>query len=205
MWDSIKTGAVPIIKIKIRIYKIRYKIMAICTLNRNLLKTTSCGYSLPEIVDIYLANYSDVTTASGQTGELEGCEAISGISATTIYHIEPLKNSTTFTDELVVNDNGSKYRTHTLSFGVPGTFDECMHGTLDALSLGRYFAVVKTAEGKYLALGRLTGLEAETATLAGGGDTNNGIEVTLSANVTESAYVLTDGAVAQLLALVPED
>lgn len=181
--------------------------MAICTLNRNLLKSTSCGYSLPEIVDIYLANYSDVTTSTGQTGDLEGCDAISGITATsgTVYHIEPLKNSTSFSDELVVNDNGSKYRTHTLGFGVPGTFDECMHGSLDALSLGRYFAVVKTAEGKYLALGRLTGLEAQTATLAGGGDTNNGIEVTLSANVTESAMVLTDAAVTQLLAAVDED
>lgn len=182
--------------------------MAICSLNRNLLRTTSCGYSLPEIVDIYLANYADVTTETGQTGDLEGCDSVSAItmeSGATFYHIEPRKNSTTFSDELVVEDNGTKYRTQTLGFGVAGTFDDCMHGSLDALSLGKYLAIVKTAEGKYLALGRLTGLEAETATLAGGGDSNNGIEVSLTANVTESALPLSEGAVATLLANIADD
>ena len=70
-----------------------------------------------------------------------------------------------------------------------------MRDALDALSLGRYFAVVVTADGQWLALGRLTGLEAETATLSGGGDTN-GIAVTLSANVTESAIPLNAAAIA---------
>ena len=52
----------------------------------------------------------------------------------------------------------------------------------------------------------LTGLEAETATLAGGGDTN-GLQIVLSANVTESAIPLSgdeeSGAVKQLLDAVP--
>ena len=173
--------------------------MAICVLNKDILRTDSCGYSLPEIVDIYLANYADVSASTISTDE-DGCEEITGITMVTgktFFHIEPRKNSTSFSDELVVQDNGTKYRTHTLTFGISGTYDECLHGVLDALSLGRYFAVVKTAEGNYLALGRLTGLEAETATLAGGGsDTNNGIEVTLSANVTESALPLSAAAVA---------
>ena len=38
------------------------------------------------------------------------------------------------------------------------------------------------------------GLEASTATLSGGGD-NNGIEITLSANVTESAVPLSQAAI----------
>ena len=125
-------------------------------------------------------------------------------SGASFYHIEPRKNSTTFSDELVVEDNGNKYRTHTLGFGVTGNYDACMHTTLDALSLGRYFAVVKTAEGSYLALGRVTGLEAETATLAGGGDTN-GIEVSLTANVTESSIPLNADAVTYLLGHVHVD
>lgn len=173
--------------------------MAVCSLNKDLLRTSSCGYSLPEVKDIYLANYADVTeSALGSVGqEGDGCEEISGItlaSGAKFYHIEPAKDSVEFTDELVVEDNGNKYRTHTLTFNVTGQYDACMHGVLDALSLGRYFAVVVTAEGKWLALGRLTGLEAETATLAGGGD-NNGISVTLSANVTESALPLSDAAI----------
>ena len=75
------------------------------------------------------------------------------------------------------------------AYTISGTYDACMHQNLDDLALGRYFAVVKTAEGQYLALGRLTGLEASAATLAGGQD-QNGITVTLSANVAESAMPL---------------
>lgn len=169
--------------------------MAICALNKDLLRTEFCGYSLPEVKDIYLANYADVITA--ETAVTEDCEEITAITLETdaqFYHIEPAKDSVNFTDELVVEDNGNKYRTHTLTFNVAGKYDACMHTVLDALSLGRYFAVVATADGEYLALGRLTGLEAETATLSGGGDTN-GITVTLSANVTESAIPLNDAAI----------
>lgn len=168
-----------------------------CVLNRDLLRTSSCGYSLPEVKDIYLANFVDVTdTKTGATGD-SGCVEVTAITLATdasFYHIEPARNSVNFTDELVVEDNGNKYRTHTLTFNVTGKYDACMSDALDALSLGRYFAVVATADGEYLALGRLTGLEASAATLSGGGDTN-GISVTLSANVTESALVLSDAAI----------
>lgn len=168
-----------------------------CALNKDLLRTETCGYSLPEVKDIYLANYADVT-ASAIASDSGNCEEVTSITITSgaqFYHIEPAKDSVNFTDELVVEDNGNKYRTHTLTFNVAGKYDACMHTVLDALSLGRYFAVVATADGEYLALGRLTGLEAETATLSGGGDTN-GITVTLSANVTESAIPLNDAAIA---------
>lgn len=170
--------------------------MAICSLSRDLLRTTSCGYSLPEVKDIYLANYSDVTatTVSADSANCESVASISLANSAKFYHIEPAKNSVTFTDSLVVEDNGNRYRTHTLTFNIAGQYDSCMHMDLDALSLGRYFAVVVTADGNWLALGRLTGLEAETAELSGGGD-NNGISVTLSANVTESAIPLSTAAI----------
>lgn len=171
-----------------------------CVLNRDLLRTSSCGYSLPEVKDIYLANFVDVlSTSSGTTSG--GCQQVTAItlaSGASFYHIEPAKNSVTFTDELVVEDNGNKYRTHTLTFNISGKYDECMSEALDALSLGRYFTVVATADGEYLALGRLTGMEASAATLSGGGDTN-GISVTLSANVTESAWVLSEAAINKVL------
>lgn len=172
--------------------------MALCSLNKDLLRTTSCGYNLPQIKDIWLANYSDVTDTDLTNDGVGDCIEVSGItlaSGATFYHIEPAKDSVEFTDELVVEDNGNKYRTHTLTFNVVGQYDACMRDSLDALSLGRYFAVVVNANGNWLVLGRLTGLEAETATLSGGGD-NNGITVTLSANVTESAIPLTDEAIA---------
>ena len=69
-----------------------------------------------------------------------------------------------------------------------------MVGVLDGLSLGRYFCVVVTADGQWLALGRIGGLEAETATLQGGGDTN-GMQIVLSGNVTEPAIPLSSAAI----------
>jgi hypothetical protein len=168
-----------------------------CKLTRDILRTTSCGYSLPEVKDIWLANYADVTTTVSASTVPSGCtgEEVNIGTGATFYHIEPAKNSTTFEDALVVEDNGNRYRTHTLTFNISGKYDPCLHLDLDNLSLGRYLAVVATADGNYLMLGRLTGLEAETATLSGGGDTN-GLQIVLSANVAESVLPLSESAVA---------
>ena len=179
--------------------------MAICTLNKNLLRSNTCGYSLPEVTDIYVANFSDVTNAPLDYNCDSGV-TISGFSATTgasVYHIEPAKNSTTYTDELVVEDNGNKYRTHTITFNLNGKYDKDMICPVDALALGRFFVVVKTADGEYLALGRSVGLEASEQSVNGGGDTN-GVTVTLSANVTESAVPLSATAVSELLEKVAQ-
>lgn len=168
-----------------------------CNLQKNLLRTNTCGYSLPEVKDIYLANFSDVTSAPVEYN-CESGVTVTGITlatGTTFYHIEPAKNSVTFTDELVVEDNGNKYRTHTLTFNLSGKYDKDMVCPVDALSLGRFFVVVATADGEYLALGRTTGLEASEQSISGGGDTN-GITVTLTNNVTETAVPLSEAAIA---------
>lgn len=184
--------------------------MAICTLNRNLLKTTSCGYQLNEIVDLYLVNYDDidgtipVTTGSGES---VGCDAISAITlvdGANVYQVTPAKNTGSFEDTLVVNDNdGSKYRNASITFTVSGAYNACMHGSLDALSLGRYFVVVKTASGDYIGFGRMAPLEATTATLAGSSD-SNGIQVVLAGNIAESPLPLTADAITDLLGKVAE-
>lgn len=175
-----------------------------CNLTRNLLKNTTCAYSLPEITDIYLANFNDVTgtTVTAATGSAasETCSAdvvteIAMDDGKKFFHIEPMKNSVDFTDELVVGDTGNKYRTHTLTFATPGAYDGCLHKDFDALSLGRFVGVVKTADNQYLMLGRVAGLEASAATLAGG-QSSNGVTITLTANATESAVPLTAEAIA---------
>ena len=167
-----------------------------CSLSKNLLRSNTCGYSLPEVKDIYVANFSDVTAAPVEYDCASGV-TVTGItlaSGATFYHIEPAKNSVTFTDELVVEDNGNKYRTHTITFNITGKYDKDMVCPVDALSLGRFFVVVATADGEYLALGRTAGLEASAQSVAGGGDTN-GVSVTLTANVTESAVPLSEAAI----------
>ena len=168
--------------------------MAVCSLDKNLLRSTSCGYSLPQIVTLYVANFADVKTTVPEEGdEISGITMVSGA---TFHVIEPAKNSASFTDELVTNDNGARYRTQNITFSVTGQYDKEKHSALDALSLGKYFVVAKTAEGSYIAFGRRTGLEASAASNSGGSaDANNGMTITLTADVTESALPLTKEAI----------
>ena len=168
-----------------------------CSLNKSLTRENTCGYSLPEISEIFIANFNDVTAApvdydcdSGVT-----VSAITMATGATFYKIDPAKNSVTFTDELVVEDNGNKYRTHTITFNLSGKYDKDMVCPVDALSLGKFFVVVHTADDQYLALGRAVGMEASEQSVAGGGDTN-GITVTLTANVTETSIPLSADAIA---------
>ena len=172
--------------------------MAVCSLDKNLLRTTSCGYSLPQIVTLYVANFADVKTTLPEEGdEISGITMVSGA---TFHVIEPAKNSASFTDELVTNDNGARYRTQNITFSVTGQYDKDKHNALDALSLGKYFVIAKTAEGSYIAFGRRTGLEASAASNSGGSaDANNGMTITLTADVTESALTLTKEAINDVL------
>ena len=172
--------------------------MAVCSLDKDLLRSTSCGYSLPQIVTLYVANFADVKTTVPEDGdEISGITMVSGA---TFHVVEPAKNSASFTDELVTNDNGARYRTQNITFSVTGQYDKDKHSALDALSLGKYFVVAKTAEGSYIAFGRRTGLEASAASNSGGSaDANNGMTITLTADVTESALPLTQEAINDVL------
>ena len=173
--------------------------MAVCSLDKDLLRSTSCGYSLPQIVNLYVANFADVKNVAVTEKEDE-ISGITMVSGATFHVIEPAKNSASFTDEYVTNDNGARYRTQTITFSVTGTYDKDKHNALDALSLGKYFVVAKTAEGSYIAFGRLTGLEASAASNAGGSaDATNGMTITLSADVTESALPLAEGAITTVI------
>ena len=174
--------------------------MAVCSLDKDLLRSTSCGYSLPQIVTLYVANFADVKDVAVTEPSKDEISGITMVSGATFHVIEPAKNSASFTDEYVTNDNGARYRTQTITFSVTGQYDKEKHNALDALSLGKYFVVAKTAEGSYIAFGRLTGLEASAASNAGGSaDNTNGMTITLTADVTESALTLTEDAINDVL------
>ena len=174
--------------------------MAVCALDKDLLRTTSCGYSLPQIVTLYVANFADVKQVAVTEPLADEISGITMVSGATFHAIEPAKNSASFTDEYVTNDNGARYRTQTITFSVTGQYDKDKHNALDALSLGKYFVVAKTAEGSYIAFGRRTGLEASAASNAGGSaDNTNGMTITLTADVTESALPLTEDAINDVL------
>lgn len=173
--------------------------MANCVLNSNLLRSNTCGYSLGQISRIYLANYDQVSavTLSSDAQEVDGITMVSGGKW---YQIDPARNSATWTDELVVTDQGGKYRTHTLNFSVLGTYSPVLADALDALSLGRYIAVIKRSDETYVMLGRVGSLEASAATAGGSSDDSvaNGIQITLTANAAEVALPLSSQAISNL-------
>lgn len=167
----------------------------VCNISKDVLKSTNCGYSLPQVTDVYLIDYQSVKVDI--TDDPDGEDVISAVtpdSGVSFVHIEPNKDSVEFSDTLASGSSGNKYRVVTLTFSVGGSYTKEMHAFLDGISLGRYFAVVKTAEGNYIGLGRQTGVEASAADLQGGTD-NNGITVTLTCNQAESSLTLTDGAI----------
>ena len=68
--------------------------MAVCVLNNDILKSTTsaCGYSLKQIVELYLANFQDVTAVEiGKPTEGEGVEVkdITLASTKKFFRVEP--------------------------------------------------------------------------------------------------------------------
>lgn len=181
--------------------------MAVCLLNQDILLSTACGYSLKQITDLYLANYSDVTatTIGKPTGEAEA----TGVEVLTItmkadgkfYHIEPAKDSATYDDALQVGDGGSKYRTSTVTFNISGAYTPDMVDVIDALSLGRYIIVAKLSDGTYVMFGRLTPMEANATSLQSAAEATgfNGITVTFTNNNTEAPLPLSADAIKTVL------
>ena len=178
--------------------------MAVCKLAQDILKSTFCGYSLKQIVELYLANAEDVTaTTVGAPTEGKGVEVktITMASAAKFYKIQPAKDSATFEDSLQVGDGGSKYRQSSITWNISGEYTAEMVDVLDALSLGRFVIVAKLSDGSYVMFGRLTPMEAETASLQSAAEATgfNGITVTFTNSTVESPVPLSDDAVKTVL------
>ena len=178
--------------------------MAVCKLAKDILKSTACGYSLKQIVDLYLANYEDITaTTVGKPTEGDGVEVktITLANQAKFYHIEPAKDTATYTDSLQVGDGGSKYRQTEITWNIAGTYTPNMVDILDALSLGRYAIVARLSDGSYVMFGRLTPLEATVASLTSAAEATgfNGITVTFQNSTVESPLPLSAEAIQTVL------
>ena len=178
--------------------------MAVCKLAQDILKSNTCGYSLKQIVELYLANYEDVTaTTIGAPTEGKGVEVktITLASSAKFYKIEPSKDTATFTDSLQVGDGGSKYRQTEITWNIAGTYTSGMVDILDALSLGRYAIVARLSDGSYVMFGRLTPLEATVASLTSAAEATgfNGITVTFQNSTVESPLPLSAEAIQTVL------
>ena len=178
--------------------------MAVCKLAQDILKSTFCGYSLKQIVELYIANAEDVTaTTVGAPTEGKGVEVktITMANSAKWYKIQPAKDTATFTDSLQVGDGGSKYRQSSITWNISGEYTAQMVDILDALSLGRFVIVARLSDGSYVMFGRLTPMEAETASLESAAEATgfNGITVTFTNSTVESPLPLSDDAVKTVL------
>lgn len=178
--------------------------MAVCKLAQDILKSTFCGYSLKQIVELYIANAEDVTaTTVGAPTSGKGVEVktITLAASAKFYKIEPAKDTATFTDSLQVGDGGSKYRQSSITWNISGEYTSEMVDVLDALSLGRFVIVAKLSDGSYVMFGRLTPMEAETASLESAAEATgfNGITVTFTNSTVESPLPLSEEAVSTVL------
>ena len=181
--------------------------MAVCKLTQDILKSTFCGYSLKQIVQLYLANAEDVTaTTVGAPTEGGGVEVktITMASSAKFYKIQPAKDSATFEDSLQVGDGGSKYRQSSITWNISGEYTAKMVDVLDALSLGRFVIVAKLSDGNYVMFGRLTPMEAETANLSSAAEATgfNGVTVTFTNATVESPIPLSEDAIKTVLGTV---
>ena len=173
--------------------------MAVCKLTKDILKSGVCGYSLKQIVDLYFANYEDVTsTALGETGNT--VKTITMKPEAKFYHVEPNKDSASFEDALQMGDAGSRYRATTLTFSYGGKYDANAVDALDAFSLGRFMAAAKLSDGTWVLFGRLTPLEANAASFTSAAEATgfNGQQITLTNNTVESPLPLEETAIATI-------
>ena len=177
--------------------------MAVCKLSKDILKSGVCGYSLKQIVDLYFANYEDVTgTTLGSEGNT--VKTITMKDQGKFYHIEPNKDSASFEDTLQVGDAGAKYRQSTVTFSYGGSYDGDAVDNLDAFSLGRFVCAAKLSDGTWVLFGRLTPLEATTATFSSAAEATgfNGEQITLTNNTVESPLPLEETAINTVLGQV---
>lgn len=174
--------------------------MAVCKLNKDILKSGVCGYSLKQIVDLYFANYEDVaSTELGTQGNT--VKTITMNSEAKFYHVEPNKDSASFEDTLQLGDAGSRYRTSTVTFSYGGQYDGDAVDNLDAFSLGRFVCAAKLSDGTWVLFGRLTPLEASVATFTSAAEATgfNGQQITLTNNTVESPLPMEEAAIKTVL------
>lgn len=147
-----------------------------CKITKSL-SNRLCAYAVAGASVAWIANYyPPVEGAAAVEGaiayEFDEDGYITGIKLPTgefFFQLDGAQNTISFTDALLEGANGAKYRQHTLNM-VLNQYDLDIVNEGDALSLGRFIAVVVDSQGRLVVLGRTGGLSAA----AGGFDYNSG-------------------------------
>jgi len=160
-----------------------------CKLTSNINKD-NCNYSIAGIKAIYLFNYDP-----DNTYEPDSDQAIQSITLADetlkAHKIDFVDNTASFSDELAVNGNGGKYRTHTVNFTISNYNYELLNQD-KALSLGKFTAVVVDKSNKAIILGRNNGMSATAFNYASGAAEADayGWTVTMAGTEIEMARLL---------------
>lgn len=135
-----------------------------CRLTANITKE-KCEYQIAGVKSIYLINFDTANQFTlGKNGDVESIALANNAKA---YKVDFIDNSASWTDDLAVNGNGGKYRTHTVNFTL-SEYDYTILNQEKALSLGRFTAIVVDKSGRSVILGRLNGLSATSFNYASG-------------------------------------
>lgn len=147
-----------------------------CKLTKSL-DNKFCEYAVAGVALMYLANYyppvdgaaaveGSIAYTTDEDGYLSNMTLPTGEK---FYKLEGSANTISFSDELLTGGNGGKYRQHTAN-AVLNQYDVDILNEGDALSLGKFVAVVIDNAGRPIVLGRTSGLSAP----AGGFNYNSG-------------------------------
>lgn len=160
-----------------------------CKLTSNITKE-NCNYSVAGIKALYLYNYDSENTYTTDPAT-EAITAITLAGSAKAYKIDFVDNTASFSDELAVNGNGGKYRTHTANFTL-SEYDYNILNQGDALSLGKFTAVIVDKSARVVVLGRINGLSATAFNYASGAAEAdaNGWTVTMAGTEMEIGRLL---------------
>jgi len=176
-----------------------------CKLTSNITKD-NCNYSVAGVKAVYLINYDSDNEYTFKEGEDQTeITTIALADSAKAYKVDFIDNTASWSDELAVNGNGGKYRTHTLNF----TLSDYNYQILNqekALSLGKFTAVVVDKSGRSVIIGRNNGMSATAFNYASGAAdadatgwtvTMAGTEIEVGRLLTNEKVVsdITDGAV----------
>lgn len=160
--------------------------------------TDNCEYQVAGVKAVYLINFdSSNEYKEDANGQIETIKLASDAKA---YRIDFIDNTASWTDDLAVNGNGGKYRTHTLNMTI-GEYDYNLLGQEKALSLGKFTAIVIDKSGRSVILGRNNGLSATSFNYASGAAEAdaNGWTTVLAGTESEVGKLLASEAVIKTL------
>jgi hypothetical protein len=162
---------------------------------------TKCRNSRPGIVEVYLANFADVTGVTLNAGSTE-VTGVSGYTASgetsgMFYTIAQNREAAGLVDEAQINiPNGTAIYKPQLTFKI-ASMDTVTRTIFKELSQASVIAIFKDLDGIYYLVGRQNGLDMETGTFNSGvasGDFK-GLEVMLSGLEPEPIIQLATGVI----------